>query len=194
MDYDVGIRPRPDVSTATAFKYHRQFPFCVEDKTEAEIAAIVAHPSDGEPQYARWKGTLAQVMNVWWNLESAGFTIYFTSPTNTMSLNAASAVPRGRVCYSSGLWYGGGANNTRFSLSANYVFSNLTSGDYEILFSVGGASNQNSSITEFDSTGTEWAIGYYRDILVDGAPIRVRFTTGWMWDLSNVTFDAFYTY
>ena len=48
--------------SATAFKYHKQFSpleHCIEDATTADL------DSTGN---ARWEGTLAEVMALWWNL------------------------------------------------------------------------------------------------------------------------------
>lgn len=88
------------MSTASAWKSRGSFPFCVEQKTAAEIAAI---------DNGKVTGTLAEIMAYFWLLETVDFTLVGLTQTSYPFCEQAGALvnsdalsPGQRVCETAG--------------------------------------------------------------------------------------------
>lgn len=76
------------MSTATAFAFLDRFPFCVVDKSSSDIGGI----TDGKLTFA----TLTDVMEFFWNLEGADFTLD-AGPHGSISSTTKTGIAVGRM-------------------------------------------------------------------------------------------------
>lgn len=137
------------MSTFTPFTRLGLFPFCVEDKTAAELAAIGSYVP----------GTLDEIMALWWLLETVDFTFGAATKTslqvgNTDNLTQPYTIlaPPDRLCGVPG-GFGAGSdvsdpftilsNDAWASLLIGTVYHNTTDSNYALIislfhFTVGG--------------------------------------------------------